>query len=201
MARTKKLLPPLPGACGMRGCMKDFSLKLDIVGRQRSVDPKFFMTENNKIDAVDYIGSSEGCISHLACLNFLADNIVIEDNIEDLHSYEKNRNTISYEWRLKKRTAVSRYSLVPSIFLSLEHFKRYLEDKNFRIKFNIFKTALSSYFPNIFNPSMIEKIYPSMIRRRCRAFLGGFLALVFAFLVGIEKFCRTWSRFGILSLY
>jgi len=194
MARTKKLLPPLPGACGMRGCMTG-----DFIWIRRSLYSKFFITENKKIDAVDYIGSSEGCISHLVSLNLNGDNFY--EDIEDLHSYEKNRNTRSFEWMLKKRTAVSRYSLVPFFFLSLEHFKRYLEDKNFRIKFNIFKTALSSYFPNIFNPSMIEKIYPSMIRRRCRAFLGGFLALVFAFLVGIEKFCRTWSRFGILSLY
>jgi len=149
----------------MRGCMTG-----DFIWIRRSLYSKFFITENKKMDAVDYIGSSEGCISHFASLNFNANYFY-----EDLHSCEKYRNTRCYEWRPKKMTAVSRYS----------RNKLYLEDKHFRMKFNIFKTALSSYFTVYFNPSMIEKMYPSMIGRRCRAFLGGFLALVSAFLIGI----------------
>jgi len=134
----------------MRGCMTG-----DFIWIRRSLYSKFFITENKKIDAVDYIGSSEGCISHLVSLNLNGDNFY--EDIEDLHSYEKNRNTRSFEWMLKKRTTVSRYSLVSFFFLSLEHIKVYLEEQKSKIKSNIFKAALSSYFPNNFNYSTKKK--------------------------------------------
>ena len=106
------------------------------------------ITENKKIDTVDYVGSSEGCNSHLASFNLYADSVY--EVIEDLHSYEKDRNTRSYEKRPKKKSGISRHSLVPFLFISREHLKFYLSDKILRMLFSIFKTTLSSYFPKNF---------------------------------------------------
>jgi hypothetical protein len=128
MARTKKLLSPLPRACSMK---------------------RGQITENKKLDPVDYVGSSEGCNSHLASFTFYAYSVY--EDIEDLHSYEKNKNTRNYGRISKKKSAISRYSLVPFFFISREHLKFYLSDKILRMLFSIFKTTLSSYFLKDFN--------------------------------------------------
>lgn len=139
MARAKKLLSPLPGACCLtRG--------IDFANSK-------FLTENKKIDEVDYVGLSEGCISHLARLNLHEDNF--DEDIEDLH-FSKT-NTRSYERISIEDPTISRYSLVPFFFLSREHLKKYLYEKILRMIFNIFKTTLSSYFPNNFNHSKNKK--------------------------------------------
>lgn len=133
MARAKKLVSPLSRTCSLT-----FRGELTLI-------------ENEKIDIFDYVGSTENCDDHLAILDFHENK---EETLEDLHSYEKNRNTQNYVSSPKKKKAISRHSLVPFFFLSCEHIKFYLADKIFKIVLSILKT-LSSFF---FSKTIIKKI-------------------------------------------
>jgi len=136
MARAKKLVSPLSRTCSLT-----FRGELTLI-------------ENEKIDIFDYVGSTENCDNHLAILDFHENK---EETLEDLHSYEKNRNTQNYVSSPKKKKAISRHSLVPFFFLSCEHIKFYLADKIFRIILSILKTVLSSFFRNLYNSKTIIK--------------------------------------------